>query len=163
MFTERAVRTLIPLIAAALSFGSIRSVAQEAPSCSETMTQQLRRFSESCIAEIVGYVASRPELSARISGEKEKFYVVVVRHGDALVAEAISKFNYPLMKPDTPDLLKQMGWQAPENESDNWKKALGSDAATAEGAAQEVSRALAAYGLKPGEAMSVTIGAEQPK
>jgi DNA topoisomerase VI subunit B len=165
MSTERAALKVGALAAVVLTLTSIGSLAQEAEaqSCSEKLTQQLRRFSEKCISDLVRYVESQPELSARISGEKEKFYVALVRHDDGLVAEAVSKFNYPLMKADTPDLLKQLGWQAPENESDNWKKVLTRDAAKTGDAAQEISRALAAYGLKPGEAMSVTIGAEQPK
>jgi hypothetical protein len=153
------------LTAAALVIASFESTAQQTDtqSCAEKMTQQLRRFSEQCIADLVGYVASHPELSARISGETEKFYVTLARHNDGLVAEAVSKFNFPLMKPDTPDLLKQLGWQAPENESDNWKKAIGGDAAKTGGAAQDISKALAAYGLKPGEAISVTIGTAESK
>ncbi len=165
MSVKRLALPRSALAAAALAVTSSASIAQQADaqSCAEKLTQQLRRFSDKCIADLVGYVASQPELSARISGEAEKFYVTLTRHNGGLVAGAVSKFNYPLMKSDTPDLLKQLGWQAPENESDDWKKPIGSDAARSGSAAQDISNALKAYGLKAGEAMSITIGADMPK
>ena len=132
--------------------------AQEAKSqsCGEPLTEQLRRFNEQCLADLVAFIASTPDLSARISGEAEKFYVAVNRHDGRLVAEAVSKFNYPLIKPDAPDRLKQLGWAAPESEADNWKKDLG-DGAPGGGGARVIADALEAYGLKPGEAMSLTV------
>jgi hypothetical protein len=128
------------------------------PSCAETLTEQLRRFSDKCISDLVSFVSSQPEMSAKIYGEKEKYYVRLTRTEDGILAEAVSKFNYPLMKEDTPDILKRLGWIAPENESDNWKKKISSESVRNGGAAREVSEALSAYGLKQGEAMSLTVG-----
>src|SRR3712207_7308337 len=54
--------------------------------------------------------------------------------------------------------LKRLGWEAPENESDNWKKRVSSDIIRSGNAAREVSEALSAYGLKQGEAISLTVG-----
>jgi hypothetical protein len=97
-------------------------------------------------------------MSAKIYGEKEKYYIILTRAEDGLLAEAVSKFNYPLMKEDTPDILKQLGWTPPENESDNWKKKLASGSVQSGIAAQDVSKALSAYGLKQSEAISLTVG-----
>jgi hypothetical protein len=137
---------------------SPRAWAQDAKSqsCGEPLTEQLRRFNEQCIADLVAFIAATPDLSARISGEAEKFYVALNRHDGRLVAEAVSKFNYPLIKADAPDRLKQLGWSAPESEADNWKKDLG-DGARGGDAARIIADALGAYGLKPGEAMSLTV------
>lgn len=136
------------------------AVAQQGDeaSCSGTMTQQLRRFSEKCLSDLVTFVASQPDMTAKVYSEKEKYFVSIVRADDGLLAEAVSKFNYPFMKEDTPEALKRLGWRAPENESDNWNKKILTDQVKAGAAAQELSQALAAYGLKQGEAISLTIG-----
>ena len=140
--------------------GSGAAVAQQQtePSCAEAMTDQLRRFSEKCLSDLISFIASQPDMTAKVYSEKEKYYIVITRTNEGLLAEAVSKFNYPLMKADTPDILKQLGWAAPENESDNWKKTIGSDSARTSRAAQELSSALSAYGLKQGEAISLTVG-----
>jgi alpha-mannosidase len=142
----------------AVSSGAAVAQQEKEPSCAETMTEQLRRFSEKCLSDLISFVASQPDMSAKVYSEKEKYYIVLTRTGDGLLTEAVSKFNYPLMKADTPDILKQLGWAAPENESDNWKKSVSSDRVKTGGAAQDLSSALSAYGLKPGEAISLTVG-----
>jgi hypothetical protein len=147
---------LIPLIALAGLQGA--AAQQSDTSCAGLLTEQLRRFSEECLSELATYVATQPDMSARILGEKEKFYITVTRTDDGLLAEAVSKFNYPLMKEDAPDILKQLGWAPPENESDNWKKVISRANLGSAGVGQELAKALAAYGLKQGEAMSVTVG-----
>jgi hypothetical protein len=128
------------------------------PSCSETLTEQLRRFSEKCLSDLVSFVASQPNMSAKVYSEKEKYYLVLTRMDDGMLIEAVSKANYPLMKADTPDILKQLGWAPPENEADNWKKKMSSDSVRDGSAARQISEALAAYGLKQGEAISLTVG-----
>jgi hypothetical protein len=97
-------------------------------------------------------------MTAKVYSEKEKYYIVITRTNEGLLTEAVSKFNYPLMKSDTPDILKQLGWAPPENESDNWKKTISSDSVRTGRGAEELSSALSAYGLKQGEAISLTVG-----
>lgn len=151
------VATFMLSVSAAVSGAAVAQQAEEA-SCSGTMTQQLRRFSEKCLSDLVTFVASQPDMTAKVYSEKEKYFVSVIRTDDGLLAEAISKFNYPFMKEDTPEALKRLGWMPPENESDNWKKKIPSDQVRAGAAAQELSQALTAYGLKQGEAISLTVG-----
>jgi alpha-mannosidase len=147
---------VLPVIAS--SSGAAVAQQQKEPSCAETMTEQLRRFSEKCLSDLISFVASQPDMTAKVYSEKEKYYIVITRTNEGLLAEAVSKFNYPYMKADTPDILKQLGWVAPENESDNWKKTMSSDSVRTSSAAQELSSVLSAYGLKQGEAISLTVG-----
>ena len=51
----------------------------------------------------------------------------------------------------------------PENESDNWKKMIDADRMNIGVVAEDLSKALAAYGLKKGEAISLTIGTNLSK
>ncbi|MFC4171295.1 hypothetical protein ACFOYU_04370 [Microvirga sp. GCM10011540] len=140
--------------------GPETAAAQQAEglSCTGTMTQQLRRFSEKCLSELVTFVASQPEMAATVYSESEKYYVTIIRTDEGVLAEAVSKFNYPLMKAEAPEILKQLGWTPPENESDDWSKRIGHERIRAGDAGKELSQALAAYGLKPGEAITLTIG-----
>ena len=157
--SQRSLQVLtIVLYASAAVLGAAVAQQGDEASCAGTMTQQLRRFSEKCLSDLVTFVASQPDMTAKVYSEKEKYFVSVIRTGDGLLAEAVSKFNYPLMKEDTPEALKRFGWMPPENESDNWNKKIPADQIRAGAAAQELSRALAAYGLKPGEAISLTVG-----
>lgn len=151
------VATFMLLASTAVSGVAVAQQAQDT-SCSGTMTQQLRRFSEKCLSDLVTFVSSQSDMTAKVYSEKEKYFVSVIRTDDGLLAEAVSKFNYPLMKEDTPEVLKRLGWTPPENESDNWKKKILSDQVRAGAAAQELSQALGAYGLKQGEAISLTVG-----
>jgi hypothetical protein len=150
------------LMISSLAFApsTLRAQQDEGPSCAERMTEQLRRFNEKCLSDLVTYVTSQAGLAAKISAENEKYYVELARNNDGLVAEAVSKFNYPLMKDDVASTLKQLGWIPPENESDNWKKLISSDDVKNGVAAEDIAKALAAYGLKKGEAIAVTIGAQ---
>jgi hypothetical protein len=150
------------LIVLSLAFvpNTARAQQDDELSCAERMTEQLRRFNEKCLSDLVTYVTSQAGLAAKISAENEKYYVKLARNNDGLVAEAVSKFNYPLMKDDVASTLKQLGWIPPENESDNWKKLISSDDVKNGVAAEDIAKALAAYGLKKGEAIAVTIGAQ---
>jgi hypothetical protein len=150
--------TAIALSASAAISGTALAQPENGLSCAETMTEQLRRYSESCLSDLISFVASQPDMTAKVYNEKEKYYVVLTRTNHGLLAEAVSKFNYPLMKADTPDILKHLGWAAPENESDNWKKDISRDKVKTGGAVQELSNALSAYGLRQGEAISLTVG-----
>ncbi|MEZ0168038.1 hypothetical protein [Microvirga sp. TS319] len=156
----RKVLQVTILVLTVPAVDSISAIAQQRdePSCTGTMTQQLRRFSEQCLSDVVTFVESQPGMTAKIYGEQEKYFITLTRTDQGLLAEAVSKYNYPLMKPDTPDILKQLGWAPPENESDNWTKTIGLGRGASGDAAQEVSRALSAYGLKHGEAISLTVG-----
>jgi hypothetical protein len=140
--------------------GSGAALAQQGDeaSCAGTMTQQLRRFSEKCLADLATFVASQPDMAAKVYSEKDKYFVSIIRTDDGLLAEAVSKFNAPFMKDETPEALKRLGWTPPENESDNWSKKISNDQVKSGAAAQELNQALAAYGLKPGEAISLTVG-----
>ncbi len=156
---HRILQTAVLVLSTLVLAPEVVAAQQSAePSCSETLTQQLRRFSEKCLSDLVAFVASQPNMTAKIYSEQEKYYLVLTRTDDGMLAEAVSKANYPLMKADTPDILKQLGWAPPENESDNWKKKISSDNVRNGSAARQISEALAAYGLKQGEAISLTVG-----
>ena len=150
------------LIVSSLAFtpSTLRAQQDAGQSCAERMTEQLRRFNEECLSDLVSYVASQSGLSAKVSSEREKYYVELTRNNGDLIAEATSKSNYPLMKDDVANTLKQLGWTPPENESDDWKKRISGDDVRNGVAAEDIAKALAAYGLKKGEAITVTIGAE---
>ena len=130
----------------------------EGQSCGARLTEQLRRFNEKCVADLVSYVASQPNMAAKIYSETDKYYIIVRRNDDGLTAEAVSKLNFPLMKDETANALKQLGWMPPENESANWKKHLGGEAVKGGAAAGDLAKALAAYGLAQGQAISLTVG-----
>jgi hypothetical protein len=148
-------------LATALAFGPVAAHAQsDAQSCAETLTQQLRRFSEKCLSDLVAYVASQPKMAAKLSSESEKYYVILTRDGDGVTTQAVSRFNHPLMKPETENALKQLGWSPPENESDNWKKRYSGDRLKSGAAAEDIAKALAAYGLTRGQAISLTVAPE---
>jgi hypothetical protein len=145
-----------------LAMAPLPAGAQEGEdqSCAEQMTDQLRRFRQECLADLVSYVASQPEMSAKILSEDEKYYVILTRDGEGLRAEAVSRFNYPLMQADTENTLNRLGWTPPENESDNWQKEFGAGPAESAAVAEQLGEALAAYGLEQGEAISLTVGTE---
>jgi hypothetical protein len=119
----------------------------------------LRRFNEQCLTDLVSYVASQPKASARVLGEKLKFYVQLTRTGAGLDAEAVSRANFPFMEAKTADALKQLGWLPPDNEEGNFRKRFAADAPPAR-TAEDLAKALSAYGLTSGEAMSLTVGTE---
>jgi hypothetical protein len=88
---------LVLPVAAASSGAAVAQLEKE-QSCAETMTEQLRRFSEKCRSGLISFVASQLDMTAKVYSEKEKYYIVLTRASDGLLAEAVSKFNYPLMK-----------------------------------------------------------------
>jgi len=136
---------------------------EDSQSCTGQLTQQLRRFSEKCISDLIEYVAFRPEMGARISSESGNYYVLLVNDAKGFRAEAVSKFNFPMVRDETIDSLKRLGWAPPENESDNWKKPIDANRANTGAAAEDVTKALEAYGLKKGEAISLTVGTKYSK
>lgn len=150
------------LLVVALVVGSATGDAQQGDeqSCAQTLSHQLRRFSVKCLSDLASYVASQPKMAAKIYSEEQKYYLVITNDGDGIRAEAVSKFNFPLMKDETANALKQLGWMPPENESDNWRKHIGSDRVMSGAAAEELARALSAYGLMQGQAISLTVGTD---
>jgi hypothetical protein len=145
-------------IAALVLATSTGAAAQGDQSCGQPLTEQLRRFSEQCLSELSAFVVSQPKLGAKVYSEKERYYLVLTRMDDGLLAEAVSRHNFPFMKAETPDLLKGLGWAPPENEADNWKKKFPLDQAKDGRVGLDLGKALAAYGLQPGEAISLTVG-----
>ncbi len=136
-----------------------RAQPSDGPSCAGQLAEQLTRFSEKCISDLVSYVASRPQVRARIAGENEKYYVMLIKDAKGFRAEAVSKFNFPFMRDETAAALKRLGWAPPEEENDNWKKPIAGNGAP-NGVVRDVIEALQAYGLKQGEAISLTVGTE---
>jgi hypothetical protein len=63
------------------------------------------------------------------------------------------------MKPETADALKELGWMPPDNEAGNFRKRFAADAPPAR-TAEDLAKALSAYGLTSGEAMSLTVGTQ---
>ena len=157
-FDRRIARAGI-LLAASLLLAPTAPGAQpgDAPSCAGQLTRQLRRFNEKCLSDLVAYVASQPRMGARIESEGEKYYVLLVKDAKGFRAEAVSKFNFAFMRDETATALKRLGWAPPENENDNWKKPV-AEGAEAGAVAKDAMEALQAYGLKPGEAISLTVG-----
>ena len=60
------------LVASSLAFGGGPARAQQTDnqSCAETLTQQLRRYSDKCLSEVVTFVSSHPKMAAKIYGEQ---------------------------------------------------------------------------------------------
>ncbi|QQP92985.1 hypothetical protein IGS68_27810 (plasmid) [Skermanella sp. TT6] len=150
--------TALALSVPAAGSGGAAAQQPDRASCAGVMTEQSRSFTEDCLSDLATFVASQPEMAAKVYSEKDSSYVTLTRTDDGIRAEAVSKFNHPLMKADTPDILERLGWSAPENESDNWKKDIGSASLGNGGAARELGKALEAYGVKQGEAISLTVG-----
>jgi hypothetical protein len=164
MIYGRMILGISMLLMGSCALAPTAAQAQEdGQSCTGQLTQQLRRFSEKCISDLVGYVASQSEMGVRISSESGNYYVLLVNDAKGFRAEAVSKFNFPMVRDETIDSLKRLGWAPPENESDNWKKPIDADRANTGTAAEDVTEALEAYGLKKGEAISLTVGAKFSK
>ena len=143
---------------AAVPKPALSQTATAGESCAERLTDQLRRFNEKCLTDLVSYVGLGPKNSARVLNESEKYWIKIVRTGDGVRAEAVSKANYPLMKAETETSLKALGWQAPDEEFGNFEKTFAREQIGNGAAAQDLAKALQAYGMSPGEAMSVTAG-----
>jgi hypothetical protein len=144
----------------AVGAASATALAQATPgeSCGEKLTNQLRRFNEKCLADLVAYVGGVPKGTARIVNEAEKYWIKLAHTDEGVRAEGVSKAEYPLMKPDTESGLKALGWQPPENEFGSfWRVFGGGDVGNGK-AAEELAKALRAYGMAPGEAISITAG-----
>ena len=131
-------------------------------SCAQKLDAQLRRFSEQCVKDLVSFTASLPKGEARIASEKDKFYVRLLRTENELGGETVSKQNFPYLKPETETALKALGWMPPDVEFGGFKRTF-TDADVRSGtAAQDVVKTLEAFGLKAGDATSVSVS-EMPK
>ena len=126
-------------------------------SCAQKLSEQLRRFNEQCISELVTFTASLPKGSGRIASERDKYYIQLVRAGEGLEAESVSKQNFPYLKRETEDALKALGWTPPDVEFGGYKRVFEVADVRSGAAAQEVAKALQAYGLATGEAISITV------
>jgi hypothetical protein len=124
--------------------------------CGEALSEQLRRFNETCLRDLVAFVAAAPKASARVASEKDKIYIKLMKGERGLRAEAVSKANYPFMRDEAAAALKANGWSAPDNEFGDFWRLFSADDVRRGGAAQELEKALRAYGLSPGEALSVS-------
>jgi hypothetical protein len=71
-------------------------------------------------------------------------------------AESVSRQNFPYVKPETEQALKSLGWTPPEVEFGGFKREFGEGDVKSGSAAQEIAKALQAFGMTPGEAISVT-------
>ena len=129
----------------------------EEPSCAQKLTEQLRRFNEQCIGDLVTFTAALPKGVTRIASEKDKYYVELSTKENGLQGEAVSKQNYPFLTADTENKLKELGWTPPDVEFGGFKRLFGDQDLKSGRAAQAVVQALQAYGMKPGEAISVTV------
>ena len=146
------------LVALTLLGGVSAGKAQEADKgCTGTMTEQLRRFNEACLGEVVKHLSAAPKGSARIWSENEKFYIKLTRADAGLRAEAVSKYNHPLMKDDTEAKLKSFGWSPPDHEHGDLTRSFTAQDVTDGSAVRELDRALRAYGISTGEALSLTV------
>jgi hypothetical protein len=132
----------------------------EGQSCAGTMTEQLRRFSEQCLADLVAFVAAQPKAKARILSEADKSFIQLTRTPQGIEAEAASKVNFPLMKPGTEEALKNLGWQPPDNEAGGYKKRFTTNPGASAATADDLAKAFAAYGLARGAAISLTVGTQ---
>jgi hypothetical protein len=156
-----APKALIVLALAGLALAP-PALAQPAgeQSCAGAMTEQLRRFGEQCLTDLVTWVAAQPKARARILNEADKWFVQLTRTPEGIEAEAASKVNVPLMKPGTEEALKNLGWQPPDNEAGGYKKRFPADATASRAAADDLAKAFAAYGLTRGAAISLTVGTQ---
>jgi hypothetical protein len=154
--------TALAVLLACIAVGAVSpaALAQATPgeSCGEKLTNQLRRFNEKCLADLVAYVGGAPKGTARIVNEAEKYWIKLAHTDEGVRAEGVSKAEYPLMKPDTEAGLKALGWQPPENEFGSFWRVFGGSEVGNGKAAEELAKALRAYGIAPGEAISITAG-----
>ena len=125
--------------------------------CAQKLDAQLRRFSEQCVKDLVAFTASLPKGEARIASEKDKYYVRILRTENGLQGETVSKQNFPFLKPETETALKALGWTPPDVEFGGFKRIFAEPEVRSGSAALDVVKALQAYGIGPGEAVSVTV------
>jgi phage protein D len=62
------VATIVLFAPVTVSGAAVAQPGDDA-SCSGTMTQQLRRFSEKCLSDLVSFVASQPDMTANVYSE----------------------------------------------------------------------------------------------
>jgi hypothetical protein len=62
----RTILQVAGVVVASLGIGAIPAGAQtgDAQSCAEKLTEQLRRFSQKCVSDVVTFVASQPKMGA---------------------------------------------------------------------------------------------------
>lgn len=162
MIMSRKVAALFCSIATALVLGTAaRAQTGSGTSCAEQVDEQLRRFSEQCIGEVLTKTQALPNGSARIASEKDKYFIKLSRVPNGLEAESVSRQNDPYLKPETEQALKALGWTPPEVEFGGFKRRFGDADVRSGGAAREIVKAFQAFGLMPGEAISITVGATE--
>lgn len=144
-------------VAVVLLFGSASAQTGGDTSCAQRLDQQLRRLSEQCVAQLVMFTGSLPKGSARIASEKDKYYVSISRTADGVLAESVSRQNFPFMKPEIEQTLKALGWTPPDVEFGGFKREFAQGDVQSGGAAREIVKALQAFGIAPGEAISLTV------
>ncbi len=94
MSIRKRRRQAAALFILAAAFAASAGGAQEADKgCAGRMTEQLRRFNETCLNDLVRHLSGSPKGSARIWNENQKFYIKLTRAGAGLRAEAVSKYN----------------------------------------------------------------------
>src|SRR3954451_2792613 len=146
--------TALAVLLACIAVGAVApaALAQATPgeSCGEKLTNQLRRFNEKCLGDLVAYVGAAPKGTARIVNEAEKYWIKLAHTDEGLRVEGVSKAEYPLMKPDTEAGLKALGWQPPEHECGSFRIVFGRAEVTSVAAAEELGKVLRAYGITPG-------------
>lgn len=146
------------LVALTLLGGVAAGKAQDADKgCTGTMTEQLRRFNEACLGDVVKHLSGTPKGTARVWSENEKYYIKLTRADAGLRAEAVSKYNHPLMKDDTEAKLKSFGWAPPDHEHGDLTRSFTPQEVADGSAVRELDRALRAYGMSTGEALSLTV------
>ena len=153
---KSAVWAAAILVAAAMGPTADAQTAGE-PTCAEKLTEQLRRFNEQCIGDLVTFTAAMPKGVTRIASEKDKYYVELSTKDNGLQGESVSKQNYPFLTAETESKLKDLGWTPPDVEHGGFKRMFGDQDVKSGRAAQAVIQALQAYGMQPGEAISVTV------
>lgn len=158
MITDRRVTIAVLVIAAMIARGeAAKAQTNDEASCAQKLTEQLRRINEKCIRDLVAFTASLPKGSARIASEKDRYYVDLSRAEDGLRGESVSKQNFAFMTAETQDKLKVLGWTPPDVEFGGFKRMFSNQDVQSGAAAQDVIKALEAYGMKTGEAISVSV------
>ncbi len=160
---SHAQRSQAVIVVALALMGAVSTGTAQEPDrgCAGKMTEQLRRLNESCLGDLVKHLSGLPKGTARVWNENDKFYIKLTRADAGMRAEAVSKYNYPLMKEDTEVALKSFGWSPPDHEHGDFFRAFTPQELRDGSAVRELDRALRAYGMSTGEAISLTVSDQE--
>jgi hypothetical protein len=160
---SHALRSQAVIVVALALMGAVSAGMAQEPDrgCAGKMTEQLRRLNESCLGDLVKHLSGLPKGTARVWNENDKFYIKLTRADAGVRAEAVSKYNYPLMKEDTEVALKSFGWSPPDHEHGDFFRAFTPQELSDGSAVRELDRALRAYGMSTGEAISLTVSDQE--